>query len=65
MRDFLEPEQIHILYQPALSSDCNPIEHLWDALQRAVDAKDVKPQNLRELSQALREGLAEYDSRHP
>ena len=55
VRDFLEQEQIHTLYQPPLSLDCNTIEHLRDALQRAVDAKDVKPQNLRELNQALSE----------
>ena len=29
VRDFLEQEQIHTLYQPPLSPDCNPIEHLW------------------------------------
>ena len=32
VRDFLEHEQIHTLYQPPLSPDCNPIEHLWEAL---------------------------------
>ena len=56
VRDFLEQEQIHTLYQPTVSPDCNPIEHFFDALQRAVDARDVKPQNLGELSQALQRG---------
>ena len=55
VRDFWEQEQIHTLYHPPLSPDCNPIGHLWDALQRAVDARDVKPQNRWELSQALKE----------
>ena len=65
VRDFLEQEQIHTLYQPPLSPDCNPIEHLWDALQRTVDARDVKPKNLRELSQALQEKWRNMGSRHP
>ena len=55
VRDFLEQEQAHTLYQPPLSPDCNPIEHFWDALQRAVDARHVNPQNPRKLSQALQE----------
>ena len=32
VRDFLEHEQIHTLYQPPLLPDCNPIEHLLAAL---------------------------------
>ena len=55
VRQFLEQEQIHTLYETPLSPDCNPTEHLWDALQKAVDARDVMPQDLRELSQSLQE----------
>ena len=41
--------------QPAKSPDVNPIEHLWDELQRAVDKRDVRPLNLNQLGAALTE----------
>jgi len=52
---FLEEEDIMTRPQPAKSPDLNPIEHLWDELQRAVDKRDVKPANLNQLSAALTE----------
>ena len=33
----------------------NPIEHAWDALGRAINDREVIPQNLQELADALRE----------
>ena len=53
VRDFMEQEGVAVLHQPPLSSDCNPIEHLWDELQRAVDSRDAKPKNLQELGHSL------------
>ena len=41
------------LEQPPRSPDCNPIEHLWDELGRAISSMDNPPQNLDELRQAL------------
>ena len=40
---------------PACSPDMNPIEHAWDALGRAINNREVIPQNLQELAVALRE----------
>ena len=39
--------------QPPRSPDCNPIEHLWDELGRAISSMDNPPQNLDELRQVL------------
>ena len=47
--------RVAVLYQPPLSPDCNPIEHLWDEIQCAMGSRDAKPQNLQELGQVLRE----------
>lgn len=62
VRDFLEQEAINVLYQPSLSPDCNPIEHLWDELGRAVRSRQNAPSNLHELRQAL---IEEWDRIDP
>jgi hypothetical protein len=36
-------------------SDCNPIEHAWHALDRAVRSRDIQPSNLDVLATALQE----------
>ena len=38
---------------PARSPDLNPIEHVWDMLQRAISNRLVKPQTVAELQRAL------------
>uniref|UniRef100_A0A8C5HZ72 Tc1-like transposase DDE domain-containing protein n=1 Tax=Gouania willdenowi TaxID=441366 RepID=A0A8C5HZ72_GOUWI len=40
---------------PALSADLNPIENLWDQLNRYVEPSNPLPQNLNYLSAALQE----------
>lgn len=50
---YLQQEDITKMEQPSRSPDCNPIEHLWDELGRAVNNMDNPPQNLNELRQAL------------
>ena len=39
--------------QPPRSPDCNPIEHLWDELGRAISSMDNPTQNLDGLRQTL------------
>ena len=51
--DFLQQGNITKMEQPPRSPDCNPIEHLWDELGRAISSMDNPPQNLDELRQAL------------
>ncbi len=55
VREFLEAEGVEQLPWPACSPDMNPIEHAWDALGRAINDRDVIPQTLQELADALRE----------
>ena len=44
--DFLQQGNITKMEQPPRSPDCNPIEHLWDELGRAISSMDNPPQNL-------------------
>ena len=53
--DFLAQNDIMTLQQPSCSPDCNPIEHLWDDLGRAVRSRGVQPTNLRQLGEMLTE----------
>lgn len=53
--DFLARHDILTLQQPSCSPDCNPIEHLWDDLGRAVRRRALQPTNLRELGRMLTE----------
>ena len=57
--DFLQQGNVTKMEQPPRSPDCNPIEHLWDELGRAISSMDNPPQNLDELRQALLEKLAQ------
>ena len=51
--DFLQQANVTKMEQPPRSPDCNPIEHLWDELDRAISSMDNPPQNLDVLRQAL------------
>ena len=51
--DFLQQGNVTKMEQPPRTPDCNPIEHLWDELGRAISSMDNPPQNLDELRQAL------------
>lgn len=50
---FLAANNVNVLPWPSMSPDMNPIEHLWDVLDRRVRARVNAPANVRELFQAL------------
>lgn len=62
VQNFMAQEAIQVLPQPACSPDTNPIEHLWDALGRAVSSRDPQPSTLAQLGQFLQE---EWDNLGP
>ena len=51
-RQFLNRNNVNVLLWPAVSSDMNPIEHIWDYLGRKVRARG-NVHNLRDLENAL------------
>ncbi|GBN34945.1 hypothetical protein AVEN_25990-1 [Araneus ventricosus] len=46
-------DEFTVLPWPANSPDLNPIENLWDHLDRVVRAMDPQPRNLAQLATAL------------
>uniref|UniRef100_A0A8C7PBG7 Tc1-like transposase DDE domain-containing protein n=1 Tax=Oncorhynchus mykiss TaxID=8022 RepID=A0A8C7PBG7_ONCMY len=53
VRDFLEDRNVSVLPWPEKSPDLNPIEHVWDLLDRRVRARAIPPRNVQELAGAL------------
>ena len=53
VRDFLQDRNISVLPWPEKSPNLNPIEHVWDLLDRRVRARAISPRNFRELAGAL------------
>ena len=54
-RTFLQQNNVQVLDWPAKSPDLNPIEHIWDVLDRRVRRRPNPPSNLQELAQAFDE----------
>lgn len=54
-REFLQERQIEVMEWPALSPDLNPIEHLWDMLDRRIRNRPAAPQTIQQLTDALLE----------
>ena len=52
-RQFLDDEGIDAIDWPSRSPDLNPIEHLWDVMYRCIRRRQVPPQTVQELTDAL------------
>ncbi|KAK0149451.1 Transmembrane protein 147 [Merluccius polli] len=51
---FLEHDnEFTVLKWPPQSPDLNPIEHLWDVVEREIRIMDVQPTNLQQLRDAI------------
>ena len=56
--EYLEQEGIERMDWSARSPDINPIEHVWDILQRRDSARPVQPRTKEDLTRALIEEWA-------
>ena len=50
---FLQSEAVTSVPWPAMGPDLNPIEHMWDMLDRGIQAREPPVQNIRRLEVAL------------
>ena len=46
VRDFLQDRNVSVLPWSVKSPDLNPIEHIWDLLDRRVRARAIPPRNV-------------------
>ncbi|KAJ8375922.1 hypothetical protein SKAU_G00065020 [Synaphobranchus kaupii] len=52
-RQFLDEEGIDAIDWPSRSPDLNTIDHLWDVMYRCIRCRQVPPQTVQELTDAL------------
>lgn len=60
--DWKNENSINFFPWPAQSPDLNPIEHVWDFLERQVRKRDPRPKSTEELILALQEEWVKIDS---
>ncbi|GBM39245.1 hypothetical protein AVEN_43646-1 [Araneus ventricosus] len=51
--EFLESEDIRRMDWPARSPELNPINHVWDALGRAIATRNTPTRTIQEMKTAL------------
>ncbi|CAF4872624.1 unnamed protein product [Pieris macdunnoughi] len=51
--DYLRQQEIRVMEWPSMSPDLNPIEHIWDLLDRRIRKRPIAPQTLQQLTEAL------------
>ena len=56
---FFDDSNINLKW-PGQSPDLNPIEHLWDELERQIRKRDPPPVSERELAVILQEGWKKF-----
>ena len=64
---YLQSEAMTSVPWPAMSSDLNPIEHIWDMLGRRIQALEPPVQNICQLEAALNrewQQLSQQDIQH-
>lgn len=61
---FLAQHNVETIPWPAMSPDMNPIEHLWDELDRRIRSRNVAPTNVRQLFVALQEEWETIPQQH-
>jgi len=52
---FFDDLDINLMKWPGQSPDLNPIEHLWDELERQIRKRNLPPVSERELAVILQE----------
>ncbi|KAG1459297.1 hypothetical protein G6F46_005517 [Rhizopus delemar] len=50
------------MYRPAQSPDLNPVEHVWNALERQIERKRLSVKNLQQLKVALQKECVRPDN---